>query len=377
MEQINKDNQSCIIGGMNYSFTEQDCVTAAHNYFHTILSHKNKLSFVFAIVYFVLLVQMIALIIFLYPKNSEFSSSIMFLSVLTALILFLLIFRPVIRKKNITKTIENSVRDEEINLPIKLIFYEDRIERINSASYVILGFEEITRMCELKDGLYIIYQNGRFTYIPARFFNKDFAFQIMSFLHQKLGARYKRFAYMDVSDAAEYPGEPTSPMVEETEPRYEFDFVMKKKDVAAMTRGNSLLCSVITTVIFAVISAVCLSCHASYEILSCLLYLFGLIAGIAAVLLLLITFKSFSLNKFASKNMHMKFFDDHVTMITEKSVKKRNYAMIKSVERLKKFIRIILNNSTLLYVPESAAQSAEQFAEFEQFIKGFVQKKKS
>lgn len=378
MYAYSQHNQSPsnLIGEINYQRTEQDYKTSTENYLNMIFNNKRKQTLRLIIIAgcIVALVLLIAAAVIFPPDSSEILNVILNLAIVVFILLFFIKFLPDINKKNISKRAENAAKTGEVNIPTKISFYYDRIEQMNSASHTVIPLEEIPKIFELADGMYIIHQNTKCTYIPARFFDKDSALKITEFLRQRFGANYVRTDYMNVPDAAEYAGEPSGPLVEESAPKYEFDFIMERRDVNELSRGMSLLRSVIITIIFSVLAIVCFLHYILVYNSSFLLYVLGMLSLIAAAFFALITFKSFSLNKFVSKNMHIRFFDDHVTMITEKSVSKKDYKNIKNVKRFKEFIRVMLNDNTFFYVPESAAQSAEQFAEFERFIGGFDQK---
>lgn len=373
-----EQNQSNLVGEINYQLTEQDYKTSFNNYFNLIASNgKKKSSFKAAILLLVPLVMLIFLVILSRPDKSELLSCISTFAIVIAGLIWTLIIQPLRSKRSISKKIEVFREAGEIDLAAKMCFYEDRIEIINSISHTSMSFEEIPKIRELADGIYIIHQNGRFSYIPARFFNKDTAFQITSFLQHDPGI-YIRFAVMNVPDKAEFPGEVSSPSKEEAEPCYEFDFLMEQKDVIALSRHSTLSRLIIRIMICVAITVFCFTFTAPIEFLTVILRFAGIFGTIMTLVYIIVIFKSFgvtkSINKFTPKNMHQKYFDDHVTLVTDKSLLKVRYNKIKSVKHSNNVIMITLKDNTFVYIPKSAAQSEQQFAEFEQFISQFAKK---
>lgn len=406
------DNQSCsnLIGEMNYRFTEQDCITSMQN-LKKINEMDGKLKSDKPVksinskgkvkqnskpdkkyVSICLLIFIIALYAVMFVTERRISDLFWFVGCLFAAALPIFVLTSLSRykgKKDIVKQVEIMREAGELDRIFKISLYEDRIESMSNMHFNLRSIDEIVKVCEMEDGLYIFYVDAPFTYIPARCFDGDSHERVTSFFFHNMGI-YECFSKMNLSDAAEYTEEPVSPLAEQSDPGFEISYVNDENVIAVISEkefNKFVFRRIIETLIFAAITILCFVVKLSNEFIDHAIRLVGISFSVLTLLFAVYTVRMPELRRLQPrqslpKNIRQKYFSDHMTQIVGQNVMKINYTKIKSInimstKRFGKLILILLKNNNFIYVPESAAQSAEQFAEFRKFISGFAQEKKN
>lgn len=114
-------------------------------------------------------------------------------------------------------------------------FYNNRVEFISCNSRMVYNNDNIKKIYEFPDGLYFFSRSGGFEYIPAEFFDRDFAYLVTGRLRVTFFEKYKRCEYMNVPTMAEFAVEYEFPLIEDSNPSYEFNYILDRKSVKKFT----------------------------------------------------------------------------------------------------------------------------------------------
>lgn len=293
----------------------------------------------------------------------------------------LLTWRPILRaaaKRKNAKAVAIRQEAGELDLPTEVAFYSDRLVITNARTRSEFPWNEITNVIETADGLHLIHQKNRYLFLPARFFDAASALTTAEFLRQTAGAAYERQALMRAPDTAEAVEAVGQPDREEATPRYAFRFTMTGTDTAAVTGRTGRTMLRVIDLLAAVICA--LTVYRGMQTGNFLPAAVAAVCSVVSIIVLYTTFaKALQQNAgfLPDKDVTLQWYDDHVTAVThreEEGVSFIPYRKLRAVSRLGKLTVIDCKDHTCLFVPHSAAQNAEELAEWERFLREMINK---
>lgn len=127
-----------------------------------------------------------------------------------------------------------------VNLKCGCRFYNNRVEFMSCNSCAVYNNDNIKRICEFSDGLYFFSGSDGFEYIPAGFFDRDFAYLVTERLRVTFFEKYKRYNYMHVPVIAAPAAEYESPLVDNSNLSYDFHYILDRKSVKKFTGCSKL-----------------------------------------------------------------------------------------------------------------------------------------
>ena len=213
-------------------------------------------------------------------------------------------------------------------------FYNDRVEFISCREHVIYCIEDIEYIYECADGLYFMLYGGGLRYIPARFFDREFACLVTERLSVTGFDIYRRRQYMAVMPEAEEAGGFTSPEVEQCEPVMEINYIIDRRAARQLTGCGRLRPIEAIHLTAAAILGIFIAYMILFRDIDTLLNRGILILDIIYILIcLLLHFSGITLecDRYAGKYV-MRFFDGHVSVISQSSVTKIDYGNIRSAQ---------------------------------------------
>ena len=213
-------------------------------------------------------------------------------------------------------------------------FYNDRVEFISCREHVIYHIEDIEYIYECADGLYFMIYGGGLRYIPARFFDSEFARLVTERLSVTGFDIYRRRQYMAVMPEAEQAGSFSPPEVEQCEPVMELNYIIDRRAAMRLTGCGRLRPIELIHLTAAAILGICIGYMILFRDIGTLLNRGILILDVIYILIcLLLHFSGINLecDRYAGKYA-ARFFEGHMSVIDESSVQKIDYRNIRSVQ---------------------------------------------
>ncbi len=363
MNQFSETAESAI--KINFKITEQDFMTQMDFIMEKVVSKLNMKSRIMLCASVLLVVLLLAVM-----DWRRYLPIILLLLLLAALLLalnklFALILR--ITNSNAAKAQRES---GAFDSPVEAVFYPDRLTITGAATHSVFQWDEMTNAYETTDGLHMVHHASRYFYIPARFFDDNSAAAVTALLQQTLGEKFSRDAQMMTPDTAENPGEGVQPLTDEAEPVFRYDFAMTGRDVTAVSGRRS---RIMLTAAGAVIAAVCgIWAYGSIKNGNTYNAVFGILIGLAVIVVFVSTYvKNFAAANYPSKNISLRWYDDHVTAVVyqeDEGFNRVPYAKIKKISRQGSLTVVTFQDNTFLFVPQSSFSNEGERAELEEFL---------
>ncbi len=258
----------------------------------------------------------------------------------------------------------------EFNSPVEALFYEDKFTVTDSSGNGVIPWEELTSALETSDGLFLIHRKYVYFFIPARFFDKISADEMLSFIQQKLGDKFTVKSQMIPPVYAEETGVVRQTTFNEESPQFSFDFEMTGKDI---TRVAGYTGKIIFSVIGALFTLLCVlfavnaAIDGNYRRAGYAAFAYVVVIAAGAFGLM----KALRERGEISENVTLNWYDDHVTAIThkeEETVNRESYGNLKKIRRHKGLTAVFFKDNKFLYVPQKSAQNDAEFTEWENFL---------
>lgn len=351
---------------IKYKITEQDFMTQMDFMIKKTVSGMKLKSRFMLCVSDLLIVLLLAMI-----DWRGYLPIIIFLSFMSVLLLGLnQIFVFILRMAN-AKNVKERRKAGEFDSPIEASFYPDRMTVTGSATHSVFQWNEMTGAYEVADGLYIVHQQYRYFYIPARFFDKNTSAVVTDILQQSLGKKFSRDAQMNLPETAENPGEAVKPAAEEGEPAFRYDFAMTGKDMTAVSGRSS---RIMLAAVGAVIAAICGSwAYGSIKNGNTYYAVLAVLVCVIMIVVFVSTYnKKMNAANFPTKNISLRWYGDHVTVVTYQEDEATNlvpYSKLKKIKRQGNLTVMLFKDNTFLYVPQSSFSDDAERAKFEEFLK--------
>ena len=264
----------------------------------------------------------------------------------------------------------------EYDVPTEAAFYEDRFTVTNGDKHGVVSWEDVTSAFENADGLFLIHQNYAYFYIPARFFDQASAESLRTFLENKLGQKFSVKAPMHIADCAANAGEIRQTTVDADAPRFSFAFEMKGSEITNISGYNG---RIILAVVGALLTVVCVWFAVSSVmdgnirrvVYAAAVYVIVVAAGASGFI------QALKSRGDISENVTLNWYDDHVTVLTEKDdqmINRVSYGKLKKLRRQKNLTAVFFKDNTFIYVPHSAAKNDDEFVEWENFLSKKIDK---
>ncbi len=250
-------------------------------------------------------------------------------------------------------------------------FCNDRVEFISDREHVIYPIADIEYIYECTDGLYFMLYGGGLRYIPARFFDSEFACLVTERLSVSGFDIYRRRQYMAVQSEAEDAGDFSPPEIEPCEPVSEFSYIIDRPAARRLTGCGRLrplewlhftmvvlLAAVMVYIIFfrgmdTLLNRGILILDVIYTVICLLMHLSGI---------------PLECDRYTGKYL-TRLFDGHMSVISGSSVTKIDYRTIHSAKRRDGCCIFTVNGAEGrrdLLIPDYALPDAEAFVGFMQ-----------
>ena len=100
--------------------------------------------------------------------------------------------------------------------------------------------------------------------------------------------------------------------------------------------------------------------------------MFGILIGLAVIVVFVSTYvKNFAAANYPSKNISLRWYDDHVTAVVyqeDEGFNRVPYAKIKKISRQGSLTVVTFQDNTFLFVPQSSFSNEGERAELEEFL---------
>lgn len=346
---------------------KKDYVTSRENAIEKDYTSKSSnMTQVLLVILFYVFIAIVALL-FLeksQERKMEYVSEMVYALTLGGLAVGYWALQSFFKKRKLKKEVNTSaVESGEVDTPTRLSLYRDRLQLSNQLSNSEYLYDNIT-VNENAEGLAILLGSDVVSYVPARFFDRNTAFQITSFLGQKLGARYRREAYMQVGVTAQSVAE----VAQEEAPLYEFNFVTCQKDTRPIA-GRDAWQSVLLFVLgfgAAMLVTWLLGKYVWKMFYIAMVTIGGLfvtmVIGVTYGLIIQLFKKEFP------ETVYQKYFHDRMKITVRNTETTIPYDKIKKVGFFKDSVVIDTKDGKWQYVPKAQFANEQKAQKFVQFL---------
>lgn len=361
-------------GEMNYTNNEADIRTAWSRYRKIYNSSSEAFFNVICVLSGIamLVVNTILYFFSLISFDVLYSGSAFGIMTVAGLVILLMPLGDALREKRKADRMTEGVLSSGIaGVTCGCRFYNNRIEFISCREHVIYTINEIEYIYECVDGLYIMLFGNGLRYIPARFFDREFACLITERLGVTFSDVYRRRQYMTVSVEAEPCGGFSSPDIERCEPDAEFSYIVDRRTARRLTGCGRMRPIEIIHTILAVLLGLFVAYLIFFSGMDTALNRGILILDIIYLVICLLMHLSgipIECDRYAGRFL-TRFFDEHMSVVSRSSVIKIYYRSIRSVKHGNECCIFTLNGADgvrNLVIPDYAVPDVEGFIKFMQ-----------
>lgn len=372
---INNPDECC--GEMNFTNDANDIQLSARR--HSRMLHRGY--GIFMNVFCVLAGLIIILMNVMFYINSlmDFDlyysdTTFLLVTVLGLLVALLPVRDAVVKRMVLKRRINDMLSSGSVGLNCGCRFYNSRVEFISAREHTVYRVDDIENIYECADGLYFMMYSGDFRYIPSRFFDNQFAYDITERLSVVCFDKYIRRGYMQVPPVAAPMPDFETPAVEEDSPLFEFSYIIDRPSAKKFTRcGRMKLGEAVQLAAMIILGGVLVYMIFFRELGTALNWgiLILDIIYVAICVTLHLSGVELECERYSGKYI-MRFFDRHVAAVSGSSAVKINYEGIRETERRSDCIifktRQIGGTGSFI-LPYYAVENIEEFTNFLQ-IKG-------
>lgn len=371
------NNPDECFGEMNFTNDANDIQTSARK--HSRMLHRGY--GIFMNVFCVLAGLLIILMNVMFYINSLIDFDIYYsdrnfwlVTALGLLIALLPVRDAVVKHLALRRRIDDMLSSGSVGLNCGCRFYNSRVEFISAREHTVYRVDDIENIYECVDGLYFMMYSGDFRYIPARFFDGQFAYDVTERLSVVCFDKYIRRRYMQVPSVAAPMADFETPAVEENTPLYEFSYIIDRPSAKKFTRCGRMKPGEIIQLAAMLILGGVLTYMIFFRELGTALNWGILILDIIYVAICVILHLSgieLECERYSGKYT-MRFFNGHVSAVSGSSAVKINYEEIGEAERRSDCIIFKtrqIGGTCSFILPHYAVENLEEFTDFLQ-IKG-------
>lgn len=371
-------------GEMNYTNDEADIRTSWHKYQRMHNNGHSVFMNVFCVLagLVVLVVNTACYVLSLDNFDVYYSvTSFAVITVVGVLIMLVPLRDAISDRRAANKRVNDILSSGFAGVPCGCRFYNNRVEYISCCEHVIYNIEDIEYIYECDDGLYFMLYGNGLRYIPARFFDREFAYLVTERLSVVGFDIYRRRQYMDVQPEAAAIVDFEPPAVELCEPITEFNYIIDRRSAMQFTGcGRMKLPEIFHFAAAAILGIFVINMIFFRDMGTALNWGILILDIIYMLICLMLHFSGIPLecDKYTGQYI-IRFFEGHMSVISGSSVIKADYRNIHSAERRKGCLILGISRADgihKLIIPDYAVPNIEEFMSFMQST-GILKHKKS
>ncbi len=367
-------------GEMNYTNNEADIRLSCNKYQRMHNNGRATFMNVFCVLagIIVLLVNVIIYATSFRSVDIYYDSTIFWCVTAASILIMLLPLKDAIGgRREIDRLINDTLSSGFANMNCGCRFYNGRVEFISCREHVIYAMEDIEYIYECTDGLYFMLYSGGMRYIPARFFDREFAYIVTERLSVTGLDIYRRREYMAVSAEAAAIEDFEPPVVESCDPLVELNYIIDRRFAMMFTGCGRVKLPEMLHFAAAGILGIFVIYMIFFRDMPTLLNWGILILDVIYILIgvmLHLSGTHLECERYTGQYI-VRFFEGHMSIVSGNSVYKTEYCNIPPAESKKDCMILKINcvgGIQKLIIPHYAVSNLEELQNFLQSV-GLIQ----